>query len=320
MGMAELMKEPTLAKQYSARAALSSANYEKICWKEDFGYYIADVTIKDCAHSYGPGCFIDQLCAAGLSFACGLGYMFDKDHEARARTSISTNNVVHMPPFQDLQKHFFPGDTGHTTCTYPHGKLGEGMTYDTLVSIGWVYPVIAGLLHDGNTTDAMSMNDMLRQRQDGRNRSPWNEPECNTHYSRQMSGWGLYDQSCGLRYDSTQSFLAFDPRFNAEDFCCFFSADGGWGKYSQKGSKGLPSGTVSVAALHGSFSLKQLGVFSFTKPDACTVLLDGKAVTASLTKLTDLGLAVSFEQGVTLSKGSTLSVQLRCSAGISSTA
>merc|ERR1711970_505213 len=128
------MKESDLAKQYTDRAVLSSANYERICWKEEYGYYIADVTIKNCQNSYGPGCFTDQLCAAGLSFACGLGYMFNKDHEARARASISKNNVVHDPPFKDLQKHFFPGDTGHNTCSYPHGKLGQGMKYDTLVS------------------------------------------------------------------------------------------------------------------------------------------------------------------------------------------
>merc|ERR1719238_2206860 len=98
--MAKLMGEGDLSNQYAARAELSAKAYEKICWREDFGYYIADVTIEDCQHSYGPGCFIDQLCAAGLSFACGLGYMFNKDHEARARASISKNNAVHDPPFK----------------------------------------------------------------------------------------------------------------------------------------------------------------------------------------------------------------------------
>lgn len=192
------------------------------------------------------------------------------------------------------------------------------MTYDTLVSIGWTYPVIAGLLHDRNIAAATSMNDMLRQRQDGRNRSPWNEPECNTHYSRMLSGWGLYDQACGHQYDSTQGLVAFDPRFSMEDFSCFFTAEGGWGKYTQQGPTGLSSGTVTLTALHGSFSVKQLGVFSFTKPDACTADVDGKDVPATLTKLADLGAAVIFDSSVSLVKGSMLTVKLRTKTGLAS--
>ena len=82
----------------------------------------------------GPGCFVDQLCAIGLSSACGLGHIFDPKHEAAAREAIRTHNIVTQKtgaPFVDMQKHFFPGDQGVTVCTYPHGKLGKGMQYET---------------------------------------------------------------------------------------------------------------------------------------------------------------------------------------------
>lgn len=46
--MATLMGDHDSATVYAKRAVLSSANYDKICWREDFGYYIADVTEKDC--------------------------------------------------------------------------------------------------------------------------------------------------------------------------------------------------------------------------------------------------------------------------------
>ena len=72
---------------------------------------------------------MDQLCAIGLSSACGLGHVFDPEHEARARHAITTNNIVTCPPFHDLQKHFFDGDSGVAVCTYPNGKLGGGMQY-----------------------------------------------------------------------------------------------------------------------------------------------------------------------------------------------
>ena len=114
--MATLMGEVSLAQQYSQRAALSAASYERICWREGFGYYVADVTIGDCKYSYGPGCFVDQLCAAGLSAACGLGHVFDAAHEASARAAIAKNNVVKKPPCLDLQRHLFDGDWA-TACS-----------------------------------------------------------------------------------------------------------------------------------------------------------------------------------------------------------
>ena len=52
--MATLVGDHADAATYAARAKLSAANYEKICWKEEFGYYIADVDASNCKYSYGP--------------------------------------------------------------------------------------------------------------------------------------------------------------------------------------------------------------------------------------------------------------------------
>lgn len=48
-------------------------------------------------------------------------------HEAAARTAIQKHNMVTKPPWNDMQKHLFAGDTGITVCSYPNGKLGDGM-------------------------------------------------------------------------------------------------------------------------------------------------------------------------------------------------
>jgi len=182
------------------------------------------------------------------------------------------------------------------------------MQYDTLVSIGWNYPVIAGMLHDRNVADAVAMTEMIRATQDGRNRSPWNEPECNNHYSRMMSGWGLYDQACGLRYDSTQGLLAFDPRFSADNFRCFFAAEGGWGQFNQQGPVGLATGNASLTALHGTIKLSRFELASAaTSGD---VLLDSKKVAADVTNI-DGTLVVQFKDPVMFCAGSVLAVTLR---------
>lgn len=41
-------------------------------------------------------------------------YVFNEDHEKSARLAIAKNNKMTMPPFKDMQKHFYPGDTGIT--------------------------------------------------------------------------------------------------------------------------------------------------------------------------------------------------------------
>ena len=97
--MASLCGDSEAEGRYAARAKISAAAYEAKCWKEEFGYYVADVTIKDCKYSYGPGCFVDQLCAAGLSSAVGLGHLWNAQHEHRARVAICKNNIVTKPPF-----------------------------------------------------------------------------------------------------------------------------------------------------------------------------------------------------------------------------
>lgn len=271
--MAKCLGDNVSSKSYSDRAEMAAVNYDKICWKEEFGYFVADVTIDNCKYSYGPGCFVDQVCGAGLSFACGLGYLCNSEHEHSARKAVVANNIVHKPPFQDFQQHFFDGDTGITVCSYPNGKLGDGMTYENLVSTGFTYPVLAGLLHDRDVDTAMVGVNNIRQRQDGRNRSPWNEPECDVLYSRMMAAWNLYDQALGFNYDSQTASLAFDSRFaspSAPQVSCFVTLQDGWGEFTQ-----TPS-SVSLSVAYGSMSVGRLVLAS----DAAqaTAVLDGKNI------------------------------------------
>jgi hypothetical protein len=109
------------------------------------------------------------------------------------------------------------------------------------------------LLLDRNTQSAEFVVQQIRQRQDGRNRSPWNEPECGLLYSRAMGGWNLLDQAAGAKYDSTSASLAFDPRYNQTAFKCFVVVEGGWGQFTQSGpASDLPSGVLTLKCQFGS--------------------------------------------------------------------
>lgn len=268
---------PPLRTPYSLPLlSFASFLFRRPAGNAEFGYYVADVTLKTCTNSYGPGCFVDQICAAGLSAACGLGPCFNAAHEASARKAIAKYNVVKKPPWKDMQKHLFDGDTGITVCTYPNGKLGDGMRYDDLVSTGFTSPVIAGLLLDRNLTDAERVNGYIRERHDGRNRTPWNEPECDLLYSRAMAHWNVFEQACGYRYDATASTMRFDPRYAADKFNCLFVSGSGWGVYTQAGADThLTTGELSLTLKFGSQPLATLATVSTATSATATILHPG---------------------------------------------
>ena len=49
--MATLVGDADAAKLFGDRAVISAAAYEKACWQESFGYYVAVVDESDCKYS-----------------------------------------------------------------------------------------------------------------------------------------------------------------------------------------------------------------------------------------------------------------------------
>tara|TARA_B100000795_G_C22776814_1_gene430382 strand:+ start:127 stop:1620 length:1494 start_codon:yes stop_codon:yes gene_type:complete len=329
--MSTLMNETEAASTFSKRAVLSATNYEKICWNNDFGYYTADVTKDNCKYSYGPGCFVDQLCCIGLSSAVGFEHVFNPIHEAIARRSLLRNNLVIKPPFQDLQNHFYNGDIGICVCTYPNGKLGDGMMYETIVSTGFTSPNISGMLLDRNVTDACTIAQHIRTRHNGLTASPWNEPECNQLYSRAMAHFNIFDQACGFKYSCIDASLTFDPRMNQTNFRCFVSLNNGWGNYSQTGVAGrrkrrvngdgindgnvetkdqeqsivtLASGHCDLTCLWGEMVVRTLNIM--TTATQATATVNGKGIPIA----SFLNGVVTFTTDVTLNVTDVLSIAL----------
>ena len=327
--MAALMGDKESATKYGSRAASAAANYEKECWNEEFGYFTAaplsyGPSAPPCPirpeglqygnRTYGGQCFVDQVCAIGLSSAAGLGHIFDPLHEAKSRESILRYNTVGpQPTVKPIVHHFYTGDSGIIVCTNPNGVTDGNPNDWNIVSGGFESPAIAGMLLDRNTEGATTAAINIRHRYDGRNRSPWNEPECGQLYSRSMAHWNLYDQACGVSYDSTKAALSFDPRFaNAvsggeHSFRCLFLAEGGWGQFVQTGPPGLATGSIVLSVAWGTVRLKTLTVVSKASDASATV--DGKKISVSIATG---GGSVTFAgaSGLTLREGSSLVITL----------
>lgn len=305
--MANLMGDVNFAKKCSEQAPISRDGYETHCWREDFGYYVADVDQSNCQNSYGTGCFLDQLAGASLSRACGFGSVFDPHREARARAAIVRNNVVTNPPFRDENSILSHGDSGLRVCAYPHGKLGEGISASNKVASGLEYPLVADLIDDGNWQDAIIVCSNIRSRQSGLHKSPWNEPEEGLYSARSMSAWNVFDQACGFTYDSTRGAIGFSPRINSDNFSCFCVFSDGFGEFQQQPTckaRNFSSGTASLKVLYGLAQLKSIHLD--TSAHVVSASLDGQAVKASI----DASGLVTFDTRITIGEDSTLSLTL----------
>ena len=312
--MANLMGDVNFAKKCSKQAPVTSSGYESRCWNEEFGYYTAEVDQSNCQNSYGTGCFLDQLVGTSLSRACGFGSIFDPSHEARARVTILRNNVVTNPPFRDENAILCAGDSGLRICTYPHGKVGDGMPSSDMVASGMVYPLVAGLISDGNWDDAIKVCSFVRSRQSGIHKSPWNEPESGLYSARSMSGWNVFDEACGFTYDSTRAAVGFFPKINSESFSCFCSFCNGFGEFKQEHGAcdddgKFSSGKASFKALYGSIDIKSIQLA--TCVHVVEASLGGETLKASV----DATGLVTFDTKITIGEDSTLTLTLSSPCG-----
>ncbi len=305
--MANLMGDVNFAKKCSEQVPISRDGYESHCWNETFGYYVAEVNQNNCQNSYGTGCFIDQLVGASLSRACGFGNVFDPNREARARTTIVQNNLVSNPSFRDEDSNLCAGDSGIRVCTYPNGKLGDGISFSDRVASGSEYSLAAGLIDDGNWQDALKVCSFARTRQSGLHKSPWNESEMGLYSARSMSAWNLFDQACGHNYDSTRAAIGFLPRINSDQFSCFCTFGGGFGEFQQRTTcktGKFASGNASLKVFYGAIELKSIHLN--TSAHVVAVSLDGQSINASI----DPNGLVAFDDKITIGEDSTLSLTL----------
>jgi len=128
-----------------------------------------------------------------------------------------------------------------------------------------------------------------------------------------MAHWNIFDQTCGVVYDSHTASLSFDPRSSATAsdgtslFKCFFSIEGGWGTFQQQGPANLPTGTIKISCLWGNVNLKSLGLV--TEATSAVALVGGKNVSVKIN-----GGVISFIDGlVNMAAGSTCDITLTSS-------
>ncbi|MDW8289391.1 MAG: GH116 family glycosyl-hydrolase [Armatimonadota bacterium] len=149
----------------------------------------------------GNGCQIDQLVGQYKANRAGLGDLLDREHIRTALQHIFRYNFRHH--FRDHyhnMRTFATADEGGTLiCTWPDGDRPEQPTpYWGECMTGYEYQLAVLLQDYGFQEEAEAVVKAVRDRHNGANRNPFNEPECGSYYARSMASWALLEGK--LRY------------------------------------------------------------------------------------------------------------------------
>jgi non-lysosomal glucosylceramidase len=209
------------------------------------------------AMQLGAGCLVDQLVGQYMAHVCGLGYLLDPDRVSRTLQSIAKYNF--REGFHDHFNHmrsFILGDeSGLLMATYPRGRRPQRpFPYYNEVMTGFEYTAAIHMLYEGQISDGLRVIQAIRDRYDGRKRSPFDEAECGHHYARAMASWAAVLALTGFDYSGVDGAMSFAAR----DGLHFWSNGYAWGTCGQRS---LGSGVqIELHVLRGRLRLDRLEV------------------------------------------------------------
>ncbi|MBN2206147.1 MAG: hypothetical protein JW742_01975 [Candidatus Aminicenantes bacterium] len=178
-------------------------------------------------YQLGQGCLVDQLVGQFMAHVGGLGYLVDPTH---VRTTLA--NILKYNRREGFNGHFnclrsfvLGDETALLMASYPKGRPENPFPYFTEVMTGFEYVAAIGLLFEGETAEGVRVIRDIRNRYDGRKRSPFDEAECGHHYARAMASWAAVPALSGFRYSGVEKALAFAPAAGT----WFWSSGDAWG-------------------------------------------------------------------------------------------
>lgn len=162
-------------------------------------------------YQLGEGCLVDQLVGQYLAHVCGLGYLVSKENVAKTLQSIMKYNYK-----SDLSDHFncfrsyaLGDEAALLMASYPKSRPVNPFPYFTEVMTGFEYTAAVGMLYEGQIQDGLKCIKNVRDRYDGRKRSPFDEAECGHHYGRAMASWSAVLALTGFHYSGVTKEIKF---------------------------------------------------------------------------------------------------------------
>ena len=259
---------------------------------------------------YLTGCCEEQLIGQWWASMMGLGTLYHPENVRKATASIFEYNFL-----EDCYDHLNAGyafnvydDAGILICTWPRGgRPPQGLFYADIFHHGMEDQAIGNLIYQGYVLEGLAGIKAIRDRFDGRKRSPYDQNACGSYYVRGLANYSWLLALSGFHYSGVDQTIQIDPQVNRDDFRTFFSVEGGWGTISQKQADGKLTASVDLA--QGKLSLTKLIVRPNGPIDQVSASLGQSTVGAS-TKTVNGLVEVTLEQPVEVSPNKTLSIEL----------
>lgn len=219
-------------------------------------------TSSDPKFQLGKGCLVDQLVGQYMAHACDLGYLHDT-----AKINATLESIVRYNRCDNFNDHFnnmrcyaLGDETALLMASYPKGDMPEfPFPYFREVMTGFEYVVGVGLLYEGRDEEGLQVIADIRQRYDGRKRSPFDEAECGHHYARAMAAWTAMLAWTGFHYSAVTGVMRF--KAVSSDVTWFWSTGDAFGTVQQ--CPGDAKTDVTLTVIEGEVRVDALELDGF---------------------------------------------------------
>ena len=227
----------------------------------------------------GKGCLVDQLVGQYMAHVLDLGYLVKSENIKKTLQSIMKYNYRN-----DLSSHFncmrsyaLGNEAALLMAAYPDERPAFPFPFFTEVMTGFEYTAAIGMLYEGQRKNGLLCIKNIRDRYDGKKRSPFDEAECGHHYARAMASWAAVLALTGFHYSGVEKTMTFAP----VDGQYFWSNGYAWGKclFNKAGKKI----NVKLSVLYGQLPLSKFIVKGFGEKDFKEAILIKQGKTAEFT-------------------------------------
>lgn len=159
----------------------------------------------------GEGVLVDQLVGQVFSNIVGLGYLGKEENIKKTLESIMKYNYVeNMTSHANFHRSYALGEeSALLMAAYPNDRPEKPFPYYTEVMTGFEYTAAIGMLQEGQTENGLLCIRNIRDRYDGKKRSPFNEAEAGHHYARSMMAWAGILATTGFHYSAVEKSMTF---------------------------------------------------------------------------------------------------------------
>ncbi len=218
-------------------------------------------------YQLGSGCLVDQLVGQYMAHVCDLGYLLKPANVRQTLLSIMKYNLRDglYGHFNCMRSFALGDESALLMASYPDNRPANPFPYFTEVMTGFEYTAAVGMLYEGQLDNGLECIKNIRERYDGRKRSPFDEAECGHHYARAMASWAAVLAMTGFGYSGVEKSMTF----SAHDGSFFWSNGYAWGACSLK--KTRKDIKVELLVLRGQlplskFILRNFGDIQFDRP------------------------------------------------------